>query len=82
MNVKLDDGPVEVTLSRRNLLELLAELDAVAGLVLGTPPGGRAILSRRVPLDEVEGIFLTVEAQEDDVHYGDRQPGTFGMLNP
>lgn len=82
MNVKLDDGPVQVTLSRRNLLELLAELDELRAGGALMPPNGRAILSRRIPLDEFDGIFLTVEAQEDDVHYGDRTPGTLGMLNP
>lgn len=88
MNVKLDDGPVQVTLSRRNLLELLAELDELRAGGALMPPNSRALLSRRIPLgrlDEdgsIDGIFLTVEAQEDDVHYGDRTPGTRGMLNP
>lgn len=80
MNVKLDDGPVAVTLSRRNLLELLTELDSIRANDGRMGQGSRAILSRRVPLDEVDGIFLTVEAQEDDVHYGERKPGSLGML--
>lgn len=78
MNVDLSDGPVYVTLSRRNLLELLAELDDVRD------HGARYVptLIRRVPLGAEDGIYLVVEAQEDDVHYGDRVPGTFGMVNP
>ena len=78
MNVKLDDGPVAVTLSRRNLLELLAELDELRAGGALMPPGTRAILSRQCV--ESSGVFLTVEAEEDDVHYGERRPGTLGML--
>lgn len=78
MDVKLDDGPVYVTLSRRNLVELLAELDAVRDHANW---GGKvAVLSRRIPLGDGDTLMLHVEAQEDDAHYGDRIPGTFGMI--
>ena len=81
MNVGLDDGAVYVTLSRRNLLELIAELDDIkAG-----DGDYHAVLSRSCNIAEYgadELIFLRIEAQEDDVHYGDRTPGTWGMVNP
>lgn len=78
MNVKLDDGPVDVTLSRRNLLELLAELDSLRDEDGDMRPGDPATLARVCG----EGLFLRVTAEEDDVHYGDRTPGTLGMVNP
>ena len=70
------DGGVHVTLSRRNLVELLAELDNIAhrkevdGLPLYEPSLHRMTANG----------YLVVEAQEDDEHYQDRTPGTLGMV--
>ena len=73
MDVRLDDGPVFVTLSRRNILELLAELES---------DYPTAVLSRWCTQPSGDSVFLVVEAQENDAHYGDRKPGTLGMVNP
>ena len=66
MNVTVTDkgNSVYVTLSRRNLASLLAKLD-------GIPEGSRCELLRVT----VDGVFLSVKAEEDPKHYGDRKPG-------
>ena len=59
-----------VTLSRRNLLALLAKLDE--------PESYRAITSTNSYLDfvEIEGIPFVVHAESDADHYGQRRlPG-------
>ena len=63
MKVKITDNGAFITLSRRNLLSLLAKLD-------GHPTPSAATLER------VDGdAFVSVKAEEDDVHYGERRPG-------
>lgn len=53
------DGKRVLTLSRRNLLTLLAKLD-------GYPPGSACMI-------EKDGLY--VKAEEDHIHYSDRPPG-------
>jgi hypothetical protein len=71
MDVDLSDGPVRVTLSRRNLTQLLAGLDR--------PLQEDPFLVRWCKVAEYEhgrdGIMLQVIAQEDADHYGDRLSG-------
>lgn len=54
---------VAVTLSRRNLLALLAKLD-------GSPEHSKMTIAR-----EQDAGFLTVTAEEDEAHYAYRVPG-------
>ena len=66
MNVTVKDGElyrtVEVRLSRRNLKTLLLKLDE---------PSSVNTLIRHVE----GGLFLIVIGEDDDTHYGDREPG-------
>lgn len=59
MRLDYVDGLVFVTLSRRNLLSLLAKLD-------GHPPGSSCTLGKG---------SVWVRAEEDAAHYGSRTPG-------
>jgi hypothetical protein len=63
---------VAITLSRSNLLALLAKLD-------GHPAGSEKSISRIQhggPFTDVRVPgYLTVTAEEDDVHYVDRERG-------
>lgn len=61
MNVERGEGIVSVTLSRRNLTQILEALDR--GFTTG--------IRRRCE----DGTALYVRAEEDAVHYGERQPG-------
>lgn len=65
MNVVVNGRTMYVTLSRFNLVQLLAELD--------NPPRPRhdPPTLYRVCKDGI----LFVAAEQDDVHYGDREPG-------
>lgn len=63
MKVDVGSRYVAVTLSRRNLLVLLAKLD-------GHPAGSAATI--HIKSGEVT---LVVSAEEDAVHYKDREPG-------
>ena len=73
MNVSLNDGPVVVTLSRRNVEQLLAALD---GFREDPESGLEPYLVRWCSTgNDRDGILLQVIAQEDAVHYGDREPG-------
>jgi len=58
---------VSVTLSERNLSQLLAALEAFEQGV----PGFSPTLSRRCE----DGTFLTVVAEPNDEHYERREPG-------
>ncbi|MGC2031803.1 MAG: hypothetical protein WA642_17420, partial [Steroidobacteraceae bacterium] len=51
---------VEITLSRRNLLALMAKLD-------GYPPDSKCTIT----CGGVEGPALDVRAESDEEHYGD-----------
>jgi hypothetical protein len=62
----LDESTVHVTLSRRNLLSLLAKLD-------GHPAGSSCTLIRYSTPDKWSALI--VQAEEDAVHYADRTPG-------
>lgn len=57
-------GRTYVTLSRRNLLTLLAKLDLEGSAC--------TIMGDKM---ECEGELLMVTAEEDFEHYGDRRPG-------
>ena len=59
----LSGGSVKVTLSRRNLLTLLAKLDE---------PTSMRTLYRKF---HDSSSFLVVQAEEDEEHYKDRTPG-------
>lgn len=61
MNVTLQDKHLVVTLSRRNVESLLAQLDS----------GRENFLQRSTE----SGVVVTVIPEEDDVHYRDREPG-------
>lgn len=65
MRIEYTDDSVTVTLSRRNLLTLLAKLD-------GHPPDSAAMIFKYSD-DLLETIY--VAAEEDAVHYTDREPG-------
>jgi hypothetical protein len=54
-------GGVRLTLSRRNLLTLLAKLDE--------PMSARTLYKRE------DAGWVEVRAEENDAHYGDRTPG-------
>jgi hypothetical protein len=74
MNVKITPGEheperIEVTLSRRNLLSLLAKLD-------GHPPNSACTIDRNIRETD-----LVVVAQEDEDHYADRQVAR-GIMHP
>ena len=58
-----EDGGIQLTLSRRNLLTLLRKLDGHPADSKCTIEGG----------DDAAGVF--VKAEEDDVHYADRPAG-------
>jgi hypothetical protein len=62
----LPNGTVEVTLSRRNLMILLSKLDR--------GEQSAATIYRRGDGDQEPTII--VSAEEDDLHYADRVPGT------
>jgi hypothetical protein len=73
MRADLHIGSVEgslllVTLSRRNLLALLAKLDE--------PASWRTIVGGYVYCDEelFDGVRLAVRAEPDELHYADREP--------
>lgn len=66
-HVQKPQGYVGVTLSRRNLESLLAKLDR---------PGEATRTLMRMTED---GIILTIVAEEDEQHYGDRKPGNMGQ---
>jgi len=69
MNVEvLDNGALNVTLSERNLLDLLAQLTrGESGLLMRVTSAGPLVIS----------------AQRDAAHYGDRRPGIgSGLLAP
>jgi hypothetical protein len=72
VNVDLKDGPVVVTLSRRNLTQLLQALDTLE------PYGSEPYLVRWCQryANSTDAVFLHVIAQEDEAHYGDRTPGS------
>lgn len=70
MNVKIDGATARVTLSRRNLLTLLAKLD-------GHPGESKRTIYRT----NDEGETLVVTAEEDDAHYGARGYGP-GAMHP
>lgn len=59
MNTYPNDAPVQVVLSRRNILALLAKLD-------GHPAGSSLSISKGRTM---------ITAQEDAEHYGNRTPG-------
>ncbi len=61
MNLKVEGAEVTVTLSRRNLLALLAKLDE---------PG-----SLRTIIRDCGDLVLVVRAEDDAVHYAEREPG-------
>ncbi len=61
MNVQIEQGVITVTLSRRNLLALLAKLDE--------PDSMRTILR------DCGDLRLVLRAEDDAVHYADREPG-------
>lgn len=66
MNVRIDRyGTIHVTLSRRNLQTLLLKLDV--------DRSERTIVRRCEDGDELH--YLSVKAEEDDEHYGEREPG-------
>lgn len=66
MRVEWTDHDFTVTLSRRNLLTLLAKLD-------GHPKNSGSAISQYVyESDET----VLVNAEEDDVHYRGRVPGS------
>jgi hypothetical protein len=64
----VEGGLVLVTLSRRNLLALLAKLDE--------PASWRTIAGGYVYCDEelVDGVTLAVRSEPDELHYADREP--------
>lgn len=64
MNVKINGAAAYVTLSRRNLLTLLAKLD-----------GNPSLSERTIHRVNEDGDVLQVTAEEDDIHYGKRRPG-------
>jgi hypothetical protein len=63
MNATTNGTQVFVTLSRRNLLHLLAVLD---------DPG---VLNKSLVRRTEDGVHLTVVAEQDHIHYDERQPG-------
>jgi len=69
VNVKVQGPYIEVTLSRRNLIALLGKLDR---------PGEAIRTLTRMAGDEGERYVLTVIAEEDEQHYGERTPGYMG----
>lgn len=72
MLIKSDDARnVTVSLSRRNLLDLLAILDVRAS----QKEGERRITSGSIHRYQEDGAFLRVTPEEDDLHYADRAPG-------
>jgi hypothetical protein len=63
MNVRIDPyGTIHVTLSRRNLKTLLLKLDEPASV-------------RTLERLTEEGHFFIITSEEDDIHYGEREPG-------
>lgn len=68
---RVDTEVVEVVLSRRNLLALLAKLD-------GFPPDSANTIL--FPGDEAQPT-LVVRAESDDRHYGRREAGA-GPMHP
>lgn len=70
MQATVNGSHVEVRLSRTNLFDLLAALDA--GVT------DKSLLRRTD-----SGVVLQVIPEEDDQHYGNRQPGPgFRALQP
>lgn len=61
MNLRLEGAEVTVTLSRRNLLALLAKLDEPHSL--------------RTIIRDCGDLVLVVRAEDDPVHYAAREPG-------
>lgn len=71
MLIKSDDARnVTVTLSRRNLLDLLAILDTRK-----MRKEGERASSGSIHRYQEDGAFLCVTPEEDDLHYADRAPG-------
>mgnify|MGYP001581853027 FL=1 len=64
MDVKLDlDGAVRVRLSKRNVVDLLTQVDRLnVGELHQT----------------CDGVYLQVIVEPDEEHYGDRRPGPGG----
>lgn len=69
MNLEIDSYLIKVTLSRRNLLALLAKLD-------GQPYESMCTIYTETPYGK-----LSVKAQEDAIHYKDR-PLPPGEMHP
>jgi hypothetical protein len=70
----VEGGLVLVTLSRRNLLALLAKLDEQVS--------GRKITGGYVFCDDdlLDGVTLAVRSEPDEEHYADREPP--GPMSP
>lgn len=56
---------IVVTLSRRNLVDLLAQLEK----------NGHGSIARLC----ADGVYCTVTVEENELHYGDRKPGPGGL---
>lgn len=75
MNIELDDV-VKVTLSRRNLIDLVNQAQNGTNPFVKAPVSAQLI--RRCAVEQGGSVVLLVQVEEDEAHYGDRTPGPGG----